>query len=38
LWTAYRPLIDAHKTAAARQGAAAARAILHDTAARVYRI
>jgi predicted TIM-barrel fold metal-dependent hydrolase len=38
LWTAYRPLIDAHKAAAARQGAAAARAILHDTAARVYRI
>jgi predicted TIM-barrel fold metal-dependent hydrolase len=38
LWTEYGPLIDAHKAAAARHGEAAARAMLHDTAVRVYRL
>jgi predicted TIM-barrel fold metal-dependent hydrolase len=38
LWTAYGPLVEAHKAAAARHGPAAARAILHDTAVRVYRL
>jgi predicted TIM-barrel fold metal-dependent hydrolase len=38
LWTAYGPLVEAHTVAAARHGEAAARAILHDTAVRVYRL
>jgi predicted TIM-barrel fold metal-dependent hydrolase len=38
LWTAYGPLIDAYKAAAARHGHAAERAMLHDTAVRVYRL
>ena len=38
LWTQYGPVIEAHKAAAARHGPKAARAILHDTAVRVYRL
>lgn len=38
LWTAYGPLVDAHKAAAARHGEAAERAMLHDTAVRIYRL
>ena len=38
LWTEYGPLLEAHRSAAAVHGAAAARAILHDTAVRVYRL
>lgn len=37
LWTAYAPLIDAYKSAAARHKGATA-AIFHETAARVYRL
>jgi predicted TIM-barrel fold metal-dependent hydrolase len=38
IWTAYAPLIEAHKAAAAALGPKAKRAILHDTATRVYRL
>ena len=38
LWTEYRPLIDAYRAAIAGYSEAEQRAMLHDTAARVYRI
>ena len=38
LWTDYRSLIEAHRAAIAGFSEAEQRAILHDTAARVYRI
>jgi predicted TIM-barrel fold metal-dependent hydrolase len=38
LWTTYPDLVAAHRDAAASLGEKAARAVLHDTALRVYRI
>jgi predicted TIM-barrel fold metal-dependent hydrolase len=38
LWTTYPELIDAHRAAAAQLSDAEARALLHDTAMRVYRL
>lgn len=38
LWTDYRRLLDAHFAALARLPAKARRAVLHDTAARLYRL
>jgi predicted TIM-barrel fold metal-dependent hydrolase len=38
LWTDYRSLIDAHRAAISGLAPAEQRAVLHDTAARVYRI
>ena len=38
LWTSYADLVDAHRAAVADMTPAAQRSILHDTAARVYRI
>ena len=38
LWTDYGTLLDAHRRAVAPLGAAAERAIFHDTAARIYRL
>ncbi len=38
IWTEYRPLIDAFRSAVAGFSEAEQRAILHDTAARVYRL
>lgn len=38
LWTSYADLVHAHRIAAAQLSERGARAVLHDTAARVYRI
>jgi len=38
LWTSYEELVDAHVDAAAQLPAADRRALLHDTAMRVYRL
>jgi len=38
LWTGYRRLLDAHLAALARLPAADRRAVLHDTAVRLYRL
>ncbi|MCC6303695.1 MAG: amidohydrolase family protein [Rhodobacteraceae bacterium] len=38
LWTDYRRLLDAHLAALARLAAADRRAVLHDTATRLYRL
>ena len=38
LWTEYRPLIDAYRAAIAGHSETEQRAMLHDTAARVYRL